>query len=61
MVHTIIVPKDEPRTPSEPGENITKRISGYFYGQNNRRSNGPSLIFKSALQNLILLKIFHTY
>ena len=25
MVHIIIVLKDEPRTPSEPGENITKR------------------------------------
>ena len=33
MVHTIIVPKDEPRTPSEPGKNITKRIFGFFYGK----------------------------
>ena len=48
MVHTIIVPKDEPRTPSEPGENITKRDFGFFYGKKNQTSNESSLTFKAA-------------
>ena len=46
MVHIIIVPKDEPRTPSQPGENITKRIFGFFYGKKTQNGNGPSLTFK---------------